>query len=184
MVLEPGEKEIFKLSGRYRGTNGSLTLTSRRVVFEQSSGLLSKRDCSLLDLPLASIQNVNIDKSLFKKLLVIITKGDHFTGIPRHEFEIQSPESIQKMILVQMSSRYEEIEDKNRQNRIQYVLDFSFLKAEMEMGGLIVQTIKCLSCYASIDLPRTGGSTKCEYCGSTVNAQDVYDKMKGLIKSL
>jgi DNA-directed RNA polymerase subunit RPC12/RpoP len=65
---------------------------------------------------------------------------------------------------------------------VQYILDFSFLKAEMEKGGLVVQSVKCPSCSAAIALPQTGSTTKCEYCGATVFAQDVFDRIKGLMK--
>jgi hypothetical protein len=43
------------------------------------------------------------------------------------------------------------------------VLDFSSLKEYMEKGGLVLQ------------------KTKCEYCGSTIYAQDIFEKVKSLI---
>jgi len=64
------------------------------------------------------------------------------------------------------------------------VLDFSFLKAEMEKGGIVVQTIKCPSCNASVQLPETGTVFKCQYCGNAILAQDLFQKMKGLIGGL
>lgn len=80
--------------------------------------------------------------------------------------------------------RLQEVEEEKRRERVQFVIDFSFLKKEMLKGGIVVQTVKCPSCGASIDLPTTGTSTKCQYCGSAVQAHDIFEKMKGLIAGL
>jgi DNA-directed RNA polymerase subunit RPC12/RpoP len=76
------------------------------------------------------------------------------------------------------------LDNKARKDRVQYVLDFSFLKDAMAKGGVMVQQIKCPSCGASVALPQTGNSFGCQYCNSEIYAQDVFEKMKGLIGGL
>ncbi len=64
---------------------------------------------------------------------------------------------------------------------MQLVLDFSSLKEQMAKGGLVVQTIKCPTCGASVDLPSNGNTTKCQYCQSTIYAADLFEKLKVML---
>jgi DNA-directed RNA polymerase subunit RPC12/RpoP len=41
--------------------------------------------------------------------------------------------------------------------------------------------MKCPECGAPIKMPDSGNQTKCEHCGNTVLAQDIFDKIKSLI---
>jgi len=76
------------------------------------------------------------------------------------------------------------LEEEKKKSRIQYVLDFSFLKNEMEKGGVVLQQIKCPNCGAAIKLPTEGNAITCQYCQGTIYAQDIFEKMKGLIGGL
>jgi DNA-directed RNA polymerase subunit RPC12/RpoP len=51
----------------------------------------------------------------------------------------------------------------------------------MEKGGLIMQVFKCPECGATVDFPKSGNETKCSHCGKSIYAQDVFEKVKGLI---
>jgi ribosomal protein S27AE len=73
------------------------------------------------------------------------------------------------------------MEAERKKERVQVVLDFSALKDAMLKGGLTLQKTKCPECGASITLPTTGNQIKCEYCGSTIYAQDIFEKIKSLI---
>ena len=61
------------------------------------------------------------------------------------------------------------------------VIDFSWVRRYLDKGGLVLTAFKCPQCSGSIDLPKEGNVTKCKYCGSNVYAQDVFDKLKGLL---
>ena len=72
-------------------------------------------------------------------------------------------------------------EAKKRMDRVHLVLDFSFLKEQLGKGGLVVQTIKCPTCGANVDLPQEGNTTKCGYCQSTIYAADLFEKFKAML---
>ena len=72
------------------------------------------------------------------------------------------------------------IEEKKREH-LHVTLDFSFLRDKIEKGGLMVQTFKCPNCSANIQFPDQGASVKCQYCGSIVHAEDIFEKIKSLI---
>lgn len=59
-------------------------------------------------------------------------------------------------------------------------VDFSFLKKYMEKGGLLMQALKCPHCGGSIDFPKTGNVTTCSYCGTSIYAQNVFEKLRSL----
>jgi DNA-directed RNA polymerase subunit RPC12/RpoP len=61
------------------------------------------------------------------------------------------------------------------------MLDFSFLKEYMSKGGLNLQVIKCPSCGGTVEFPQSGDKTVCKYCNNTILAQDIFEKVKGLI---
>jgi ribosomal protein S27AE len=138
----------------------------------------------VLDLPLASVKEVKLERSLVRSKLVLFVQGEGYSGVPRIEIEVAAPETWCSMISSQVSSRLAEIEEEKRRSRIQYVVDFSFLKAQMERGGISLQSIKCPSCGASVEMPAQGNTFKCSYCGSMIQSQDVYERMKGLLHSL
>jgi DNA-directed RNA polymerase subunit RPC12/RpoP len=62
------------------------------------------------------------------------------------------------------------------------MLDFSFLRTFMKKGGLVMQVLKCPECSASIKFPKNGTQTKCAYCGRTIHAQDIFEKVKKLLE--
>jgi len=178
------EKEVSRTTARVRGNNGVFILTNRRILFQHSSGLLSTQTHTALEFPLVSVKEVKLERSLMKSKLVLFVQGEGYTGVPRVEVEIGDPEKWRSMISSQLSSRLAEIDEEKRRSRIQYVVDFSFLKAQMERGGISLQSIKCPSCGACVEMPAQGNTLKCTYCGSLVQSQDVYERMKGLLQSL
>jgi len=70
-----------------------------------------------------------------------------------------------------------------RQQAKNVVIDFSWVKEYLNKGGIVLTTIKCPQCGASIDLPKEGSTTKCGYCRASIHAQDVLERFTGLIKS-
>jgi len=182
--MEANERELTRTSARLRGTNGTFILTSQRVLFEHSSGLVSRRAFTVLDVSLMAVKEVKIERGFAKSKLVLIVQGEGYSGVPRIEIEVSTADNLASMISAQISSRRIEIEEEKRKSRIQYVVDFSFLKAQMERGGISLQSIKCPSCGASVELPAQGSFFKCAYCGNLIQSQDVFERMKGLLGSL
>jgi ribosomal protein S27AE len=182
--MEANENEVSRVSARLRGTIGILILTNRRVLFEHASGLVSRRAFTVLDLPLLAVKDVKTERGLAKTKLVLVAQGEGYSGLPRIEIEVGSADKWRSMISSQIASRRMEIEEEKRKSRIQYVVDFSFLKAQMERGGISLESIKCPSCGANVQMPAQGSYFKCAYCGSLIQSQDVFERMKGLLHSL
>ena len=146
--------------------------------------MVSRRVFTVLDLPLLAVKDVKTERGFPKAKLVLIAQGEGYSGLPRIEVEMNSADGWASMISSQISSRRIEIEEEKRKSRIQYVVDFSFLKAQMERGGISLESIKCPSCGASVHLPAQGSYFKCAYCGSLIHSHDVFERMKGLLQSM
>lgn len=180
-VLEHDEKIIQVETARHKDTFGNLFLTNKRLIFEHASGLFSKRVYVTLDLPLEGISNVSVEGTFQKKLVVHAKKG-FVSSFPIHlEFIVKDPLQWQNNIMSSFKARIESMEAEKKRERVQIVLDFSALKTYMEKGGLVLQQIKCPGCGAPIKLPPSGNQTTCEYCGNTILAHDIFEKIKNLI---
>ena len=90
-------------------------------------------------------------------------------------------ELLKPMIENAIKTRRAEIDAEKRKDKVHVMLDFSFLKTFMEKGGLIMQVLKCPECGATVDFPKSGNETKCSHCGKAIYAQDIFEKVKGLI---
>jgi hypothetical protein len=89
--------------------------------------------------------------------------------------------SLAKSIVGELSELHEQ-KLHPKQVNLNVNLDFSWLRGEMDKGGLVLSMVKCPQCGSSLELPQTGSLVKCQYCGSTIRATDVFDKLKGLMK--
>lgn len=138
----------------------------------------------MLTLPLLAIQDIRVERGLVKPKLVLVAQGHGYSGVPRIEIEVDSPDSWASTISSQITAMQNEIEEEKRKSRIQYVIDFSFLKAQMERGGITLETVKCPSCGANVQLPAQGTFFKCSYCSSVIQSQDIFERMKGLLQGL
>lgn len=94
------------------------------------------------------------------------------------------PLEVQSIVEQAIRARLAQMETTQKEGRVQFVLDFSFLRSSMQSGGITVSAIKCPSCGGPLNLPETGSQTKCDSCGSPVLAQDVFAKLKGLLVGL
>lgn len=63
----------------------------------------------------------------------------------------------------------------------QVVIDFNSLYSQLQGKGIVLQNIECPSCNAHLDYPESGSIVVCKYCGSTVNAVDIFEKFKNLL---
>ncbi len=182
----PGSKEE-----RYE-FNGYLVVTNRRLVYlRQKEGFLGflKNEYRIRDLvPLESIQSMSVDSRFFKgaHLTVSFLSSGQMAerGFKAPKVGEQYHGTLKGQIEQTRAERLNEIEEAKRRERIQYVIDFSFLKAEMEKGGVSLTSVKCPNCAASVQVPGSGRAFDCQYCGGTIYATDVFEKMKGLLGGL
>lgn len=180
-MLEPDEETILVETTRHKDVFGNLFLTSRRLIFEHSSGIFSKGVYVTLDLPLEGVANVSVEGAFVKKLVVSAKKGFVSTFPVRLDFSVKEPAQWQNRIMSAVKTRMQGIEAQKKRERVQVVLDFTALKEYMVRGGLVLQTTKCPECGGPIKLPESGNQTKCEHCGNAILAQDIFEKIKSLI---
>lgn len=180
-ILASDEKTVFVETSRHNTVFGNLFLTNKRLVFEHESGIFSKRVYVTLDLPLEGVANVSVEGMLQRKLVVYAKKGFVSSFPVRLDFSVQDPAQWQGRIMSALKIRLESIESEKKRERVQLVPDFTALKEYMIRGGLVLQTMKCPECGGPIKLPESGSQTKCEHCGNTILAQDIFEKIKNLI---
>jgi ribosomal protein S27E len=165
---------------------GALLLTSRRLIW------LEKRRMGVwkpqityqvaLDMPLEDIKGVSAESGdsgnweSAKKVSIVTNDGETTFNLQNAFQELLKP-----MIECAIKMRIDENEAERKRDKIHVMLDFSFLKSVMEKGGLVMQVLKCPECGATVDFPKSGNETKCNHCGKTIYAQDVFEKVKGLI---
>jgi len=174
-VMERGEKgEMVEVR-----KPGYLVMTSRKVVFMEERGLFTKSyhlDCGV---QLEAIEGISMGGRWMKYVSVGGATGEnkfHLDGIDDKTFA-----SFRDAILTQIQSRKQEIEKERTRADVQAILDFSILRDYMMKGGISVQSIKCPQCKAPLTMPENGSLVKCSYCGSTVYASDIMDRVKQLI---
>jgi len=208
LVLRPRERVVRTLCGGTHverdgnGQNldlnvwGYLVISSQRVLFVMPSGAIRKSYSAVIEVEFENIKGITFKDGMLTKRLMIghVKNGGTCSLVINDLRELRegtnkpggyaNPQSAQQELNQLVQGRLHEIEQEKQRARIQYVLDFSFLRAEMEKGGVVVQTIRCPSCGAGISLPSTGTSARCPYCGSVVYAHDVFEKMKGMIGGL
>jgi ribosomal protein S27AE len=194
--IDKAPEGIFQLPARDGArASGYLIATTERLVFLDRKGLFSKRYTILESIDYEQIRGLTTAGHVVKYLKLSV-EGSEGVRTPivynTRDLDITTFESVgktdyndlQQSLNMLISRGLAAKKEEKRKERIQYVLDFSFLKMQMEKGGVIVQNIKCPNCGASVVLPSGGSSMICQYCGSMIYAQDVFDKMKGLIGGL
>jgi hypothetical protein len=162
--------------------HGYLLLTNQRLGFLHQTGVITKTYPVAEVVGLEMLVNVSV-QGVMKNLRVSFSNSGSsveriFTGLGKEFY------GIQNTILQARGARIAGLEQEKKQARVQYILDFSFLKAQMEKGGITVSTVRCPSCHASLTLPESGTSARCSHCGANVVAADVFERMKGLIGDL
>lgn len=182
MVHGPeGEKEVSE--------PGYLVVSNHRTFFIKESGLFSKSYSAIETIAYENLTGVTVKRGLLSVSLLIshdhgetrIVRMYNVDANGKANGKAEAPETAHRILQDTAQARLHELEREKQMGRVQYVLDFSFLKAEMEKGGIVVQTIKCPACSAGMTLPSSGSNVKCPYCGSMVYAQDIFEKVKGLI---
>ncbi len=163
-------------------SRGILALTNRKLIWIEMRGVLGKSYHQLFALSLENLTGISIGGAILKYVSISDTQGQHIFHFP---FAVKNEDQLndfKEIVFSQVNSRKQEVEAERKRERVQVIVDFSFLKNYMENGGLLMQTVKCPECKASIKMPESGNRTKCQYCGSTIYAQDIFEKIKQLIE--
>lgn len=106
-----------------------------------------------------------------------------FSGLLQHRKYMTEDEfgAFQETVMKYRAERKFAILELQKKERVQIVLDFSFLKDYMEKGGMMVQKISCANCGASMHLPEKGNTVDCPYCKTTHRVEDIFERVKQVI---
>lgn len=165
---------------------GALLLTSRRLIWLERRQIgVWKRQINYqvaIDMPLESVKSVSSesgDSGDWEKTRKVSIVG----GDDEKTFNLHSAfqELLRPMVEDAIKQRRDEMEAEKKRDKVHVMLDFSFLKSIMEKGGMVMQVLKCPECGASVEFPKSGNETVCTHCGKTIYAQDIFEKVKGLI---
>jgi len=115
-------------------------------------------------------------ESTFNEISVVDSKDESRFNLQYAFLELFKP-----MVENAIEIRRKEIDTEKKKERVHIMIDFSFIKDYMKQGGLILQTFKCPECGSSLKFPETGKTTTCKYCGNTIQAEDIFEKIKSLI---
>jgi hypothetical protein len=158
---------------------GYLVMTSKKIVFMEERGVFNKSyylDCAI---ELESVGGIAMGGMWMKYVSIGGTTGEnkyHLEGVDEKTFA-----AFRDAIMTQIQTRKQDIEKERTRNDVQAMLDFSILRDYMTKGGISVQSVKCPQCKAPLTMPENGSFVKCTYCGSTVYASDIMDRVKQLI---
>ena len=61
------------------------------------------------------------------------------------------------------------------------VIDFARIIEAARGRGIILDKVECPHCGGAITLPASGERIKCQYCGKTVYATSIFDKLKDIL---
>ncbi len=197
-MMFTGERSVITSNGRY----GSQYITA---IGTQARMLIFAKDMGFFRDKYELVESVTYDKIMGistsmegnlwimrPKVILFFEVGEAMSRLELYDLSTVDPFSLDIVGPVDLIELKEELEvrgrkcremneAKKRMDRVQLVLDFSFLKEQLGKGGLVVQTIKCPTCGANVKLPQEGNTTKCEYCHSTIYAADLFEKLKVML---
>jgi hypothetical protein len=99
-------------------------------------------------------------------------------GTPNYSFSVDV--SLSALVKLR-EQRIAEIKKLNEKEKVQVVMDFSWLREYMDKGGVILKTYKCPGCGAGVDIPQAGKTAQCNFCSTPFYVEDVFKKVKDLI---
>jgi len=148
-----------------------LILTNQRFLYIKKVGWLAKDYSVLYGVSLEDIMAVSPQKhGLVDKFEILEKSGK------RMWFAKNKIHSLIPIINKAIQERRDELELKQRKNRIHILLDFTSLRDVMEKGGLILKNFNCPKCNGSLPIPDHGKVLVCEYCNTPVKPIDIFEK--------
>ena len=198
---EGEEKEIEPLIGgdfqvSARG-EGLLVLTDQKLIWLNDLPSAGESQYSIgFQIPLEKVNNISSGVRPVSHIAITDDKGLHVVGLfsqkgPTSSFEgslhhrtyMTENElgTFQETVMKYRAERKFAVLEHQKKERVQVIVDFSFLKDYMEKGGIVVQKISCANCGASMHLPDKGNTVDCPYCRTTHRVQDVFERVRQLI---
>ncbi len=174
-------------------------ITNLRLIAIRETGFNSINYDLFTEMDLESISGVSLRDLLVHRLVVVNYRAQGGTAelalsglddTPEEKRESPNPfnpsgDQPHKRFMASLEqavrTRLKEVELEKSRERA--VFDFSALRDQMARGGIVVTTVRCPSCGANIDLPSTGDTIKCGYCGSSIQAIDLLKKLKELLST-
>lgn len=103
-ILGPNEEILAGENTKFYGTNGYLTLTNKRLIFEYTPGGRDKKPHTSVDMQLDGISDVMVE-GFHKKLVVIAKPGSFGKDVAgRLEFSVRDPHAWKgRLIALRMS---------------------------------------------------------------------------------
>ena len=110
-----------------------------------------------------------------QKMVVLDKSNNHRDFVEPHLHLLISP------INEAVAARKAEIERRRKQERFVISMDFTTIRDYLDKGGVVLTAVKCPQCGGAVELPKSGSLTKCGYCGTALQAQDIFERIKGLL---
>ena len=159
---------------------GVFVLTNQRMLWLEKRGRFGKSYHPQFEIPFDEFRGIAQGGSLRKYVSITDAEGEkvfHLKGVSGGS----GLEAFRMTVYDQVNAWKQLQKEEKQKERVHVLLDFSFVKEYMGKGGLVMQTVKCTECGASVSLPESGNQVTCGHCGSTLYAQDIFDKVKALI---
>jgi len=99
-ILKPGEEILAGEHTKFYDTQGYLTLTNQRLIFEYKPRGLGKKTYTSVDLALEGITDTFVEGGLRKKLVIITKPGSYGKDVTgRLVFSVHEPSSWQNRLV-------------------------------------------------------------------------------------
>jgi len=93
--------------------------------------------------------------------------------------------SINKQVETLANEAYNELstlhEARVRPTVKHVIVDFAGIMKAAKGKGLILTSIECPHCSGAVEIPSTGEYFECQYCGKTIHATKIFDKLKDIL---
>jgi hypothetical protein len=166
------QHKVVEAKGKDKGV---LVLTNERIIWLKKKGVLSKSYHMIFEIPLQHITGISKIGRITKRICISDRTGEYRFRIPAQLKEFR--EILERAL----SDRKKALERMRKKERVHVMIDFSFIKDYMKDGGLSLKTIKCPECSGPLKIPKDGTEIVCRYCNNTIQAQDIFEKIKSLI---
>lgn len=164
--------KVVEAKGKDKGV---LVLTNERLIWLKKKGVFSKSYHMTFEIPLQHITGMSEIGRITKRICVSDRTGEYRFRIPVQLEEFKN--TLEKVL----TDRKKALERMRKKERVHVMIDFSFIKDYMKDGGLSLKTIKCPECNGPLKIPKDGTEIVCRYCNNTIQAQDIFEKIKSLI---
>ncbi len=176
---------------------GLLVLTDQKLIWLNDLPSAGESQYSIgFQVPLDKINSISSGIKPVSHIAITDDKGLHVVGLLsqkdltpgferllHHRTYMTENElgAFQETVMKYRAERKFSVLELQKKERVQVIVDFSFLKDYMEKGGMVVQKISCANCGASMHLPEKGNTVDCPYCKTTHRVQDVFERVRQLI---